>query len=157
MSGAQTSTFGGYLYSGFMIATGLVNVFLPVGSRTWNDNLWGQRLAGALTMLVGLLYLIHPLGFMHEPGFLFAMGGFALLVALFVMVIEPRLQARALRRYEAELSRVALAANDRAESLRAFHANSPYFQHPLRRWLGGGILVIFGICSLTLGLTAGSR
>lgn len=152
MSGAQTSSLAGYLFAGFMIVSGLVQFFMPIGSRTWNDNLWAQRLAGALALLLGCLYLLHPPGFMHEPAFLFVMGGLALAMAFFILLIDPRIEARKLRRYEAQLSQMALAADDYSESLRAFHANSPFAQSPLRRWLGGGLLILFGLLWLTLGL-----
>jgi hypothetical protein len=137
-------------FPAFMFASGALIIIAPVEAREGQPPMsrwWGL----VFMLLAGMNLLMRP-SVMHERGYLLAFAGLAFLVALYLLLIEPRLEARKLQRYEAELSRAALAADEYSESLRAFHANSPRSQTPRRRLLGAAVLFIFGGLWLVLGL-----
>ena len=136
-------------FPAFMVAIGALMIIAPLesgGGRPVMSRWWG------LVFILGGVVNLSVRPNVHGRGYLLAFAGLAFLMTLYLLLLEPWLQARKLRRYEAELSRAALAADHYSESLRAFHANSPHGQRPLRRWLGAAILTFFGGLWLVLGL-----
>jgi hypothetical protein len=148
-------TLADFSFPAFMFASGALIIIAPFEAREGQPQI--SRWWGLVFMFLGGMNLLLRPSVLHERGYLFAFAGLAFLTSLYLLLIEPRLEARKLRRYEAELSRAALAADEYSESLRAFHANSPFTQRPLRRWLGILILILFGATWLALGLMDGGR
>ena len=147
----SAQSLAGLSFPAFGVAIGLFFIIAPPEASGGGPAV--SRWWGLAFILFGGMNLLAGPAIQHERGFLLAFAGFAFLLTLYMLLLEPWLEARKLRRYEAELSRAALATDHYSESLRAFHANSPHGQTPLRRWLCAAILIAFGTIWLVLGLS----
>ena len=85
--------------------------------------------------------------------FLIVIGCSLLAAVLFTLLASPWLAARRLRRYEAELARLAAASDTYSDELRALHANPPLVFSRRRQLLHNLVIAFFGAAFLALGLT----
>lgn len=111
------------------------------------------RWLGYVLIGLGLFHIVIPrFGSGPSSLLLIVMGGFLLAAVLFGLLAGPWLAARRLRRYEAELARLAAASDTYSDELRALHANPPLVFS--RRWqlLHNLVIALFGGAFLALGL-----
>lgn len=170
MSGWDAYDWARILFGVFMILMGLLNLLAPFPRERRADD-WQlrygdggtdlsrarrtDRWSGFISIALGAMTLINPAAFPRQPGLLIAMGGFALAIALWILLAEPAFEARRLRRHEAEIALRAAGpdADGCADEVRALRRNPPAVQTPLRRRLGAALLILFGGSFLTLGVT----
>ena len=103
---------------------------------------------------MGALHLLVP-GYGGRPWPLLdiVMGGFLLAISLWDLLIRPRFDARRLRRYEADLTRLASGGDTHPDELRAMLANPPLIMPLRRQLLFTAVFTLFGGAFLALGLS----
>ncbi len=112
------------------------------------------RWVGYLLIGLGLFHIVIPRsGGGPSSPLLIVMGGFLLAAVLFGLLAGPWLAARRLRRYEAELARLAAASDTYSDELRALHANPPLVFSRRRQLLHDLVIALFGAAFLALGLS----
>jgi hypothetical protein len=170
MNGWDAYDWARIIFGAFMIVMGLMNLLAPFAQERRADD-WQLRYgdggtdlsrarradwwSGFVSIALGAMALINPAALPRQPGFLIAMGGFAVAVALWVLLAEPAFEARRWRRHEAEIALRAAGpdADGCADEVRALRRNPPATQTPLRRRLGASLLILFGGSFLALGIT----
>ena len=151
MSGWGPADWAAALFAAGLILAGVSALARrpEAGGPWWDIN----RFNGIMMIVVALINLRDPSAVSREPWFLIGFGILALALASWSLLVEPRLHARRLERYRAQLSALALSEDDYSESLRAFHANEPAPAAPRRRLIGAVFLSLFGGAFLALGLS----
>lgn len=115
------------------------------------------RWPGWVMIAFGLAHIVFPTRSGNDWRFMLVMGGMLLAGGLFFLLVWPSVEARRLRRHEAELAALEARVSDYspetyAQELRALQANRPFVASPQRAWLSTGTFLLFGGTFLALGL-----
>jgi hypothetical protein len=154
------SGWGFHDYAGAVLVAGFILIGLssllrrPQSGRSW----WSKdRFYGAAMIFVGLEHVGDPGRFMDSPLLNIVIGGAVVALGLWMLLVDPLLQAHRQREQAAELSSLAAHASAYSDSTydaerRAIEARTPLPVATRERVVGGLLVLLFGGFFITLGL-----
>jgi hypothetical protein len=175
MSGWTASSLFDVVFGLFAVTIGVMQLLDPVLSARAEARArdWQLRYGNAGTDLrrrpqaprwpafvfiaIGVKNIILPSSHAGDGPYMIVMGGMLLAAGLFFLLIWPRIEARRLRRYEAELARCAAGSESYTDELRALHANPPLVTSLPRQLVFTAFFTLFGGTMLALGLMDSNR